>query len=112
LLKLLAGFYEPTAGRILVDDVDLRELDPRAWRRRLAVIFQEFTRFELAALENVAMADPTRADALQLAEEAARAASADDLVAGLPGGWSTVLSRAYTGGADLSGGQWQRIALA
>lgn len=112
LLKLLAGFYEPTSGRILVDGCDLRELDPRAWRRRLAVIFQEFTRFELSAFENVAMADPAHPDADRLAAEAARAASAEDLIEGLAGGWSTVLSRAYTGGADLSGGQWQRIALA
>lgn len=112
LLKLLAGFYEPTAGHILVDGHDLLDLDPAAWRRRLAVIFQEFTRFELPALENVAMADPTHPEADRLAVEAARAASAEELIDDLPGGWSTVLSRAYTGGADLSGGQWQRIALA
>jgi ATP-binding cassette subfamily B protein len=112
LLKLLAAFYRPTAGRILVDGCDLREIDPARWRRRLAVIFQDFTRFELSAFENVALADPTVPDAEALARSAAAAADAGGIVDGLPGGWSTVLSRAYSGGADLSGGQWQRIALA
>jgi ATP-binding cassette subfamily B protein len=112
LLKLLAGFYAPTAGRILVDGRDLRELDPHEWRRRLAVIFQDFTRFELSALENVALADPTVPGAAALARSAATAAGATEIIEALPGGWSTVLSRAYTGGADLSGGQWQRVALA
>lgn len=112
LLKLLAGFYEPTAGRILIDGIDLRDIDPQAWRRRLGVIFQEFTRFELSASENVTLADPTHPRATELAREAARAASADRIIEELPLGWETVLSKAYTGGADLSGGQWQRIALA
>jgi ATP-binding cassette subfamily B protein len=112
LLKLLAGFYTPTAGRILVDGRDLREIDSREWRRRLAVIFQDFTRFELSAFENVALADQTVPEAETFAREAAEAAGAGPIVDGLPGGWSTVLSRAYAGGADLSGGQWQRIALA
>ena len=112
LLKLLAGFYEPTGGRILVDGRDLRDVDPREWRRRLAVIFQEFTRFELSAFENVTLADPDHPDAVELAHAAAAAAGADGLIGRLPLGWDTVLSRSYTGGADLSGGEWQRIALA
>jgi ATP-binding cassette subfamily B protein len=112
LLKLLAGLYRPTAGRILVDGRDLRDVEPREWRRRLAVIFQDFTRFELSAFENVALADPTVPQAAGLARAAAAAAGAGAIVDGLPQGWSTVLSRAYTGGVDLSGGQWQRIALA
>jgi ATP-binding cassette subfamily B protein len=111
LLKLLAGFYRPTAGRILVDGRDLAELDPRAWRRELSVIFQEFVRFELSAFENVALADFDHPEARRLAEEAARAAGAEALIAGMPHGWDTILSRAFTGGIELSGGQWQRIAL-
>jgi ATP-binding cassette subfamily B protein len=112
LLKLLAGFYTPTSGRILIDGVDLRDMSPRVWRRRLAVIFQEFTRFELSALENVTLADPTHPNSRALADESAIAASADELIAGLPRGWDTILSRAFTDGVELSGGQWQRIALA
>ncbi len=111
LLKLLAGFYQPTAGRILVDGHDLSELDPVVWRRQLSVIFQEFVRFELSAFENVALADFDHPDARQHAERAARAAGADALIAGMPHGWDTILSRAFTGGIELSGGQWQRIAL-
>jgi ATP-binding cassette subfamily B protein len=76
------------------------------------VIFQDFTRFELSAFENVALADPTAPGAEVHARAAAQAASADGIIDALPGGWSTVLSRSYRGGADLSGGQWQRIALA
>lgn len=110
LLKLLAGFYEPTDGRILVDGHDLRALDPEQWRRRLAVIFQEFVRFELSAFENVALANPAHPDAQGHAEAAAVAAGADQIVAGLSKGWDTTLSRSFTDGADLSGGQWQRIA--
>ena len=112
LLKLLAGFYQPTEGRVLIDGQDLRSLDPKQWRRRLAVIFQEFTHFELSALENVTLAAPDHPDAERLARAAAEAASADQIIDGLPLGWQTVLSRAFTDGVDLSGGQWQRIALA
>jgi ATP-binding cassette, subfamily B, bacterial len=112
LLKLLAGFYEPTAGRILVDGRDLRDIDPQTWRHRLAVIFQEFTRFELSAFENITLAGPDHPDARAFARAAAEAASADAIIEGLPKGWDTVLSRAFTDGVDLSGGQWQRIALA
>ena len=112
LLKLLAGFYVPSAGRILVDDRDLADIDPATWRRQLSVIFQEFVRFELSAFENVALADLGHPDARAHADAAAAAAGADELIAGFPAGWDTTLSRAFSGGVELSGGQWQRIALA
>ena len=112
LLKLLGGFYKPTGGRILIDGVDLAELDLQQWRRRLAVIFQDFTRFELSALENVTLASPTHPQAVEFAGRAVDAASATQVLANLPHGWDTILSRAFTNGADLSGGEWQRIALA
>src|SRR5690606_17351106 len=112
LLKLLAGFYQPTAGRILVDGVDLRDVDPTWWRRRLAVIFQEFVHFELSAFENVALAAPDHPDALAHARAAIEAAGGGHILAVLPTGWEPVLSRAFTGGVALAGGQWQRIALA
>lgn len=112
LLKLLAGFYNPTAGRILVNGRDLNELDPRWWRQHLAVIFQDFVRFELSAFENIALADLDRPDAREQARAAAQAAGALDMVEGLQNGWDTILSRGYSDGIDLSGGQWQRVALA
>ena len=112
LVKLLARLYHPTAGRITVDGTDVAALDPAAWRRQLAVILQDFARYELAAADNVgfgALALRHDRDAL---ERAAARAGALGIVEGLPDGWSTPLSRQQPGGADLSGGEWQRVALA
>lgn len=112
LIKLLARMYEPTAGRILVDGVDIRELDLAEWRRRLAVIFQEFTRYELPLRDNVELAsdDDTRSEPAVL-DRAASLAGATALLSRLPGGWDTPLSGADVGGVELSGGEWQRVAL-
>jgi ATP-binding cassette subfamily B protein len=112
LVKLLAGLYPPTSGRILVDGADLRELEPRSWQRRLAVIFQDYVRYELDAASNIALGAPGHQDDEEALLAAAARAGAGDLLAGLPHGLSTVLSRHYRDGTDLSGGQWQRIALA
>ncbi|HYN96930.1 MAG TPA: ATP-binding cassette domain-containing protein [Pilimelia sp.] len=113
MMKLLGGLYPPTAGRITVDGVDLADLDATAWRRRLTVVFQDFVRYPLSARENIALGAPHRRDGVA-ATIAAVAADADAtaLLAGLPDGLDTVLARGRTGGVDLSGGQWQRIALA
>lgn len=112
LVKLLCGLYEPTAGQIRVDGVPLEEMDPAAWRSRMAVIFQDFVRYELSARDNVRLAALEAPADLAALDRAAGAAGAADTIAGLGGGWGTVLSRQYPGGTDLSGGQWQRIALA
>lgn len=111
LIKLLARLYEADSGRITCGDVDIRDLDVSAWRRHLAVIFQDFTRYPISLRENIALG------ALDLAGEGAVADAAEragigDLAAELPSGWDTILSRSYTHGVDLSGGQWQRVALA
>lgn len=112
LVKLLCGFYPPTAGRILIDGADLEEIDPRAWQRRLSVLFQDFVRYQLTAAENVAVG-AGRLEAQQAeVVGAARRAGAEAFVETLPHGWETTLAAAYDGGVDLSGGQWQRIALA
>jgi len=112
LVKLLARLYEPDSGRITVDGTDLAALDPGSWRRRLAVIFQDFERYELPARDNVGFgALGLRDDDAALATAVDRAGAAD-VVAGLPHGLDTVLSRRYPGGVDLSGGEWQKMALA
>ncbi|MGH9223121.1 MAG: ABC transporter ATP-binding protein, partial [Acidimicrobiales bacterium] len=112
LVKLLARLHEPDEGRILVDGVDLRDLDPVAWRRRLAVIFQDFVRYELPARDNIGFgALDLRHDDGALAA-AIHQAGATEVVGHLPAGLDTVLSRRFPGGADLSGGEWQKIALA
>jgi ATP-binding cassette, subfamily B, bacterial len=112
MLRLLAGFYAPTAGRILVDGEDLTELDAAAWRQRLAMISQDFVHYEFSARDNIALADLDHPDADRLAAEAADAAGAADALAALPAGLGTVLSRGFEDGRELSGGQWQRVALA
>ena len=111
LVKLLARLYDPDAGRILVDGVDLREIDPASWRTRLAPVFQDHLRLELSAYDNVAFgALPHREDRAGV-EQSARLAGAAALIERLPDGWETTLSRAFSGGTELSGGEWQRLAL-
>lgn len=112
LVKLICRLYEPTGGRIAVDGADLAELDPTEWHRRVAAIFQDFARYHMSARDNVAMGAPSLAGDMDTLRAAARRAGALELIESLPRGWDTVLSRAYEDGVDLSGGQWQRIALA
>jgi ABC-type multidrug transport system fused ATPase/permease subunit len=103
LAKLLCRFYDPQAGAVEVDGVDLRDLDVAEWRSRLAAVFQDFVRLELSLQDNVAPAGAPE----QVVLDALEAAGAKGLA---PLG--QILSRAYEGGTDLSGGQWQRVALA
>jgi ATP-binding cassette subfamily B protein len=112
LVKLLARLYDPSEGRIAVDGIDLRELDARDWQQRVAAIFQDFVHYELPARDNVGFGAPRRLDELDGLHEAAERAGALEIITALPDGWSTVLSRQYAGGAELSGGEWQRIGLA
>ncbi len=112
LIKLLSGLYEPTAGRVTADGVDIRQLGPEQWRQRMSVVFQDFVRYHLTAAQNVALGRgdvPVDRDAL---EAAARDAGLGDVLDRLPNGWHTPLSRTRTGGVDLSGGQWQQVVLA
>jgi ABC-type multidrug transport system fused ATPase/permease subunit len=111
LVKLLCRLYEPLGGRITVDGDTLAGIDPERWRRHVAAIFQDFSRYHLSARENIALGAPGALDQAAL-EEAAGQAGILDVIEALPHGWDTILSRQYGGGADLSGGQWQRIALA
>ncbi|HUR17481.1 MAG TPA: ABC transporter ATP-binding protein [Acidimicrobiales bacterium] len=112
LVKLLARLYDPTEGRITVDGTDLAGVDPREWHRRLAAIFQDFVHYELSAADNIGFGSVERAaDRDALAAAAARGGAAS-IIERLPAGWDTLLSRRAHGGVDLSGGQWQRMALA
>jgi ABC-type transport system involved in cytochrome bd biosynthesis fused ATPase/permease subunit len=103
LAKLLCRMYDPTAGVVSVDGIDLREFDLGSWRSRIAAVFQDFVRYELSLQENVAPGGASD-DEVRAALDMARAGG----LAGL----DVTLSRAYEGGTDLSGGQWQRVALA
>lgn len=108
LAKLLAGLFRPTEGRILWDEGDVASFDVGSYRRRVAVIFQDFLRYALPARDNIALAAGD--DGAVVA--AARRAGAHAFLAALPHGYATVLSKEFADGADLSGGQWQRVALA
>jgi ATP-binding cassette subfamily B protein len=112
LVKLLSRLYEPTGGRITVDGVDLRHIDTAAWQRRVAAIFQDFVRYKLTAADNVAFGARHVERTRERLDRAADAAGAAGVVARLADGWDTVLSRQFDGGTDLSGGEWQRLALA
>jgi ATP-binding cassette subfamily B protein len=112
LVTLLARMRDPTAGRILADGIPLGDLNAREWQRQVAVVYQDYARLPLTARENVAMFGAGRPVDPQRLERAAERAGALDVVESLPHGWDTVLSPRYTGGVDLSGGQWQRLALA
>jgi ATP-binding cassette subfamily B protein len=111
LAKLLVRLYDPTEGRILLDGVDLREYDVESLRRNAGVIFQDFVRYDFMLSENVAVGDINRLDDEALVREAARRSLADS-VAERVGGYERMLGRRFEGGADLSGGEWQKVALA
>jgi ATP-binding cassette subfamily B protein len=111
LANLLVRLYAPTEGRILLDGVDLREYDVESLRRNAGVIFQDFVRYDFMLSENVAVGDINRLDDEALVREAARRSLADS-VAERVGGYERMLGRRFEGGADLSGGEWQKVALA
>ena len=112
LVKLLCRMYDPLQGQILVDGHDLRDVDAPSWHGRVAVIFQDFIRYHTSAHRNVGYGAWIVADQRDRLRAAAEKAGALELIESLPHGWRTVLSREYTNGVELSGGQWQRIALA
>ena len=112
LVKLLARLYDPTGGRITVDGIDLASIDPSAWQRRMAAIFQDFVHYQLSAADNVAFGAVRRAGDRAALAAAAERAGAGEIIGALADGWDTVLSRRTPRGAELSGGQWQRVALA
>lgn len=109
-IKLLARLYDPTAGRVLVDGVDLRTIDPAAWRRQVGVIFQDFIRYELSARENIGFGAVDLMGDERALRYAAELAGADGFLDRV--GWDVLLTRKFEGGVDLSGGEWQRVALA
>jgi ATP-binding cassette subfamily B protein len=112
LAKMLAGLYRPTSGRILWDDVDLAEVEADELRESIAVIFQDFERYLLPARENVGLGRNEWIEDLEAVRAASVRADADAFLSRLPEGYETMLGREFTGGYDLSIGEWQRVALA
>jgi ATP-binding cassette subfamily B protein len=111
LVKLLARLYDPTEGRILLDGVDLREYDVDSLRRNVGVIFQDFVRYDFLLKENIAVGDIARLEEEPLIRAAAQRSLADTVAARLAGGFGQMLGRRFEGGVELSGGEWQKVAL-
>jgi ATP-binding cassette subfamily B protein len=111
LVKLLARLYDPTEGRILLDGHDLREYDPAELRQEIGVIFQDFVRFQLPAGQNLAVGRIEERQNQPRIETAAHQSLADTVIAKLPNGYDQMIGRRFNGGVDLSGGEWQKIAL-
>ena len=112
LVKLLTGMYQPTGGQVLVDSVPLDDMDLAAWRARTAAAFQDFVRLELPAGQVVGLGDLPRLDDEAALGRALERADAAGVPGELPDGLATRLGRSFSGGQELSGGQWQRLALA
>lgn len=111
IIKLLCRFYDPTAGRILIDGVDLRDLDLPTWHACLGTLFQDFVRFHFTVRDNILLGDPRREDEAAL-RRAAELAGAHDFITRLPRGYDQALGREFDGGLELSVGQWQKLAIA
>ncbi len=111
LIKLLCRLYVPDAGTITVDGIDMNRLDPEAWRQRLSVLFQDYIQYQLTVEDNIRVGDVARSDEPGSIERSARKAGADKMVQQLPNGYQTILGKFFSGGQDLSTGEWQKIAL-
>jgi ATP-binding cassette subfamily B protein len=112
IVKLLTRLYDPTEGQVLLDGVDLREYDLEDLYDQIGVIFQDFMRYEMTARENIAMGCVSQLENFELLELAAKKSLADQVIAKLPQRYEQMLGRRFDGGLDLSGGEWQKVALA
>jgi len=112
LVKLLCRFYEPSSGVITVDGTDLRRIDVAQWRSRMSAGFQDFARLELRAAHTIGVGDLAHLDDSEAVGSALRRAASADVVTSLPEGLETQLGASFDAGAELSGGQWQKLALA
>src|ERR1700691_5308380 len=112
VVKLITRLYDPTEGQILLDGVDLRDYSLEDLYREIGVIFQDFMRYELTARENIAVGRVEELDNLTLLRTAARKSMAENVIARLPRGYDQMLGGRFDGGLDLSGGEWQKVALA
>ncbi len=111
-MKLLARLYEPTGGRILLDGVDLREYSVEDLRGEIGVIFQDYMRYDMRIKENIGFGKIEDLDSDNLIHDAARKSQATETIDRLPAKFEQIVGRRFEGGVDLSGGEWQKIALA
>ncbi|RPI92115.1 MAG: ATP-binding cassette domain-containing protein, partial [Chloroflexi bacterium] len=112
LIKLLTRLYDPTDGQVLLDGVDLREYDLASLNQRFGVIFQDFVRYQFTVRENIGFGQVDALDDLARIKAAAERGGARTIIKNMPQGYDTMLGRRWEKGQELSGGQWQKIALA
>ena len=112
LTKLLLGLYQPTAGRITVDSMDLAQIDLASWRGEVGAVFQDYMDYAFTARENVGFGRIAKMDDAQAIRNAALRSRAHEVIERLPHGYETILGREFEGGHDLSRGQWQTLAIA
>ena len=112
IVKLMTRLYDPTEGQVLLDGVDLREYSLEDLYKEIGVIFQDFMRYEMTARENIAVGQIEEVSNLELLRTAAKKSMADGVIARLPQYYEQMLGRRFDGGVDLSGGEWQKVALA
>ena len=112
LVKLFTRLYDPTEGEILLDGHDLREYDLASLHQRFGVIFQDFVRYQFSVRENIGFGQVDELENLEKIKDAAERGGADQVIEGMPNGYETILGRRWEKGLELSGGQWQKIALA
>jgi ATP-binding cassette subfamily B protein len=112
IVKLLTRLYDPAEGQVLLDGVDLREYNLEDLYREIGVIFQDYMRYEMTARENIAVGKIEQIGNLELLHQSAEKSMANEVVEKLPSGYEQMLGRRFEGGVDLSGGEWQKVALA
>ena len=112
LFKLICRLYDPVEGRILIDGVDLRDLDPNELRQHIGAMFQDYVDYQATASENIGLGNVPRIADRDAIVDASRQAGADDLISKLPEGYDTALGKWFDAGVNLSGGEWQKVALA
>jgi ATP-binding cassette subfamily B protein len=112
LIKLLCRLYDPSGGRILIDGIDIREFDPDELRASIAAMFQDYVSYQATASENIGLGNVPDIGDREAIERAGKQAGADELIASLPEGYDTALGKWFDAGVNLSGGEWQKLAMA
>jgi ATP-binding cassette, subfamily B, bacterial len=112
LFKLICRLYDPLEGRILIDGIDIREFDQVELRRQIGAMFQDYVDYQATASENIGLGNVPEIDDRDAVVSASKQAGSDELIAGLPAGYDTALGKWFDAGVNLSGGEWQKVALA
>ena len=112
LFKLICRLYDPSEGRILIDGVDIREFKPEELRRQIGAMFQDYVDYQATASENIGLGNVTEIADREAVVRASQQAGSDDLISNLPEGYDTALGKWFDAGVNLSGGEWQKVALA